>query len=159
MGVPMMGGLKHARRTLVSVFAAAALLTACGGNGTPTAPTWQVPQIAGAWSGVMSTSAGNVRAQFDLRQTDRLIAGTWSITSPGNDTRGNVVGNMEGQGQSATFTGTFSWDGASATGTRCDGSAPVSGRTGATELVWVSPGFALTNCTNPAQNVTWTMSR
>lgn len=170
---------------------AALLLVGCGGSPTSPSPAPQpapapapaptpspspapspppepptVAIVAGSWSGQMRFlflgDRVGVDTKAELQQADRAVTGTWLITSPGNDARGEIRGVLEGTGLETVFRGTVTWISDTATGTgRCVGTATFSGAANASGLRWTSPpGWDFgTTCSSPPQEVTWTLTR
>src|SRR5688572_4760848 len=91
----------------------------CGSSPTPTAPTPIPPiqqpalppavaQIAGAWTGsmVLTFQGGRIRldTRTELQQSDRVVTGTWAVTTPDNDIRGEIRGTLAGLDRDTTFS-------------------------------------------------------
>lgn len=135
----------------------------------PTPPTPRPNVISGAWTGTMrfrwngETPAPGMYAlaiRVDIQQQDRLIAGTWVATSPGNEgTRGDIRGTLAGVDRDTTFTGTVTWEGEPSTMTgRCRGVASFSG-SASPGLEWQSTGWDYgETCRNSLSQVTWSLT-
>lgn len=95
------------------------------------------------------------------QQADRTVTGTWTVTTAGNDTNGEVRGTLDGVGAETRFRGTVTWSSETATGTgRCLGTATFSGAAVPPVLTWTSPGWNFgATCSDPPQDVAWSIVR
>lgn len=159
----------HHRFSLAAVIAALiALMAGCGkAPASPTSPTPTPNQttpagIAGNWTGALRAtidgSPGTIAVTFEVRQTDRDIAGSWQATR--QDLAGSITGTVTGTGTNTRFVGDFSMSSVSTQpGQRCTGNAHVEGIAAASALTWTSPGFDIVNCTGTVKDLTFAMSR
>jgi hypothetical protein len=114
-------------------------LAACGGSGTPTAPTPPpIANIAGNWTGnLSSTNYQQVAINLSLAQSGSSVTGTW--VSSIADWNGQITGTTD----ASSFTGQFTLSAPNALGAgpRCTGTASISGSAGTTTLTWTGAGF------------------
>jgi hypothetical protein len=168
------------------VFVVAVLSVACGGDGNespnPISPTPAPPvaanptpapapvnplvRIDGTWNGTHEMQFSGQRTfsfmTMALTQNDRLIRGTWRLTSPGWDIHGDVEGTILGDGTSQRFTGSVSLIGETSTGTgRCTGTAAVNseGALTASSMRWLGPNISSPNCVNNIGGLVWIVSK
>ena len=100
--------------------------------------------------------------RVSLQQADRALTGTWTVTSPGANIRGEVRGTLSDVGDQTAFSGSISWSGdtASGTGSCLANAAAVSGASAPPILNWVSSGWTFTTpCAEPPREVTWRLGR
>jgi len=166
------------RHQLFGAVVLACVAIACGGgtdnpvapsNNRPVTtapPSPSFPNLAGTWSGTHEMQFSGQRTfsniSVTLTQTDRIIRGTWRLTSPGWDINGNVDLTILGDGASARLTGTGTLVGETSTGTgRCTGSFGLNseGTISSNSLRLVGPNITLTNCRNTVGGIVWIVSK
>jgi len=127
-------------------------LSACGGD-TPAAPSPPpAAQVAGGWTGTLSSTNFAVQAvTVTLSQTSGTVAGTW--VSPQLGWTGNINGTVD----ATSFTGTLTLNRPSGGCTGASGS--FSGTAAAGSLRWTSAGFTGGNCAGPPVGITLTLQR
>lgn len=134
-----------------------ALLAVGCGKDSPVAPTPPQPaQIAGGWTGTISyTAAGSPSTQaivMDLTQAGATVNGTYVV---GSLFGGTVTGATTATG----FSGTFTFNGRTASGTACTGTFAVSGpASAAATLQWTSPAVT-GNCNGTPVGMTIAVQR
>lgn len=170
-------------RTLI-VFIALSV-AACGGNPsapTPVQPTAPTPtpvtpapppapppataaNIGGAWNGRLEMtfdgSRFSVNMRADFRQDSNSISGAWTVTTPDNDTRGDVTGTLTGVEPHTTFSGVITWstEPENKTG-RCLGQSSHQGTATGTAIRWTSPRVNWNGtCIPEPTDIVWTLQR
>lgn len=128
-------------------------------------PPAQVATILGQWTGTLTfTFRGNrgfLTTPVELQQADRAVTGTWTVTTPGNDIRGEIGGTLTGEGAQTRFSGTVTWNSETVSGTgRCRGVATFTGAAFPPVLEWTSPGWDFgTTCTDAPTDAVWRFVR
>lgn len=132
----------------------------------PAPPQQTVPQVGGAWTGTHEMLFDGTRAESDisltLTQADRELTGSWRLTSPGWDIRGDVTGTIDGGGDTARFTGSTTVVAQSASGGgRCAGVAEMNseGALSARSMRWVGPHVRFTVCQTSISALVWRLVR
>jgi hypothetical protein len=99
--------------------------------------------------------------RVELQQADRAVTGTWMVTTPDNDTRGEITGTLDDIGADTTFTGSVTWDTVPAFGAgRCRGQSGYRGSATSSALRWESARVNWGGtCSDEPQELTWTMRR
>lgn len=77
---------------------------ACGGGGSPSAPS--VTQVSGNWAGTISDAAvpGSGPAQISINQSGPNLSGTWTASGPGGIGTGQFTGSVNGASIVMTLT-------------------------------------------------------
>lgn len=122
-------------------------LASCGSS-SPASPTF--PSVAGSWSGtLMSSNFETMNVQFDLRQTDDIVTGTWTATAA--DWHGTIIGTVSTTG---TLSGAITISAPPETpgGPRCSGQSTFGGSVTTSIFGGASPGFSGT-CASLPQGV------
>ncbi|MDA1185492.1 MAG: hypothetical protein O2930_12715 [Acidobacteria bacterium] len=127
--------------TLALLLAAALVVTACGGDSSPTAPSQTTPaNLAGSWTGWMETSNfGRVIGDAELSQSGSTVTGTWRAASA---TGLGWTGTFSGTATATSFSGTttISMANPNGDGSTCTGTSAISGTATGT-IRWTGAGF------------------
>ena len=119
--------------------------------------------VAGTWSGTMQylqvqastgTNAQSVQNfTMTLTQSGASVSGTWTATN--GTTR---TGTVSGTTNQTSFSGSFTYNSTSTTGTPCTGTLAVTGTVGLNTITWTSP-LVNENCNDAPTNITFGATR
>ena len=126
-----------------------------------------IPSITGHWSGPLQMTLADQRITVDtaadLVSDDTQVHGTWTVTTGGNDIRGEVTATMRIAPPYYTLIdGTVTWDTPQqgATG-RCRGTATFLGAPSSIRIEWVSQAGVDWGgtCSGAPTNIRWSLGR